>query len=222
MKIDFTAYYKRYEKLVKMTDEAFNKVKEQYPDSVNCKVGCSDCCYALFDLTLIEAMYLNEKFNEKIQGPERLNLLDKAGETDRKIYMLKKKAFKETQKGIDVAEVLGKLSMEKVRCPLLDDSDKCMIYENRPLTCRVYGIPTSTRGMSHICGKTDFEQGQQYPTLDMDKLYNYLYTISQDMIVEMKAPNLKMADILVPVSMALTTTYNPEYFGFKAEEKKEE
>jgi Fe-S-cluster containining protein len=217
MNIDFTAYFQRYEKLVKMTDEAFNKVKDQYPDSVNCKVGCADCCYALFDLTLIEALYINNKFNEKIDGPEKLLILDKAAEVDRKIYKLKKQAYKDSQNGVEDVEILGKMSMEKIRCPLLDDSDKCMLYENRPLTCRVYGIPTSTRGMSHICGKTDFEQGQPYPTLDMDKLYNYLYTISQDMIIEMRAPNVKMADILIPVSMTLNTKYNPEYFGFKDE-----
>ncbi|MCP3921970.1 MAG: YkgJ family cysteine cluster protein [Desulfobacterales bacterium] len=217
MKIDFTAYYQRYEKLAKMTEEAFNKVKAQYTESVNCKVGCSDCCYALFDLTLIEAMYINKKFNEKIDGPEKLAIIERAGETDRQIYKLKKQAFKDSQNGVEDVEILGKMSMEKVRCPLLDDTDKCMIYENRPLTCRVYGIPTSTQGMSHICGKTDFVQGEQYPTLDMDKLYGYLYQISQDMIIEMRSPNVKMADILIPVSMALNTTYNPEYFGFKDE-----
>ena len=40
----------------------FAKVKEQFPDAVKCREGCADCCHALFDITLIEALYVNTRF----------------------------------------------------------------------------------------------------------------------------------------------------------------
>ena len=53
----FTAY----EALVAEADAVFSRVNELHPDCVTCKPGCSDCCHATFDLSLVEAMYLNAK-----------------------------------------------------------------------------------------------------------------------------------------------------------------
>ena len=59
MDFDFTPYFKRYESLLELADQAFQRVSKEYPESVKCRSGCSDCCHALFDLTLIEALYIN-------------------------------------------------------------------------------------------------------------------------------------------------------------------
>ncbi len=63
-----------------MADTAFNKVRESHPECVKCKINCSDCCYALFDLTLIEALYINHKVSENIDGERRVRLEEKANE----------------------------------------------------------------------------------------------------------------------------------------------
>lgn len=66
--MDFSSYFKKYETLVKNIDDVCAKVKNEYGDCVVCKPGCADCCHALFDLTLIEAMYIKQKFDENFAG----------------------------------------------------------------------------------------------------------------------------------------------------------
>ena len=38
---------------------AFDRVRKTHAECVKCSEGCADCCHAVFDLTLIEALYLN-------------------------------------------------------------------------------------------------------------------------------------------------------------------
>ena len=66
MDFDFTPYFEKYEKLVTASDEAFNRVKNAHADCVTCAAGCADCCHALFDLTLIEALYINHRYQPEI------------------------------------------------------------------------------------------------------------------------------------------------------------
>ncbi len=78
MNIDFTPFFEKYETLVKAADDAFKKVSSEFNDCVTCEIKCSDCCHAIFDLTLIEAIYLKNKFNEKFSGEEKARLIENA------------------------------------------------------------------------------------------------------------------------------------------------
>jgi hypothetical protein len=89
------------------------------------------------------------------------------------------------------------------------------MYESRPITCRVYGIPTSTAGTSHICGRTNFKQGEPYPTLNMDKIYTQLQLLSAQLVKDIRSKNIRMHEMLIPVSMALVTDFNEDYLGVK-------
>ena len=213
MTIDVTDCFKGYEALVATVDTLFEKVKNDYPREVFCREKCSDCCYAIFDLTIIEAVYLNQRFREKFTGAERLRLIDEAAKIDRALTKLKRDAFLETKNGKSEVEVLGKLSMERMRCPLLGENNLCILYESRPITCRLYGIPTATAGVSHICGRTNFKQGEPYPTVNMDNLYSRLQLLSAEFTKAIKAGNVKACEMLIPVSMALITDFDEEYFG---------
>ena len=53
MEIDLSPYFKKYEALVATADEAFDRVKKSHADCVKCGEKCADCCFALFDLTLM-------------------------------------------------------------------------------------------------------------------------------------------------------------------------
>lgn len=219
MKLPIEKYFKKYEDLVKLVDEAFNKVKAQHGDCVKCAGGCSDCCFAIFDLTFIEAMYINHHFNQKYTGGSvRYDMMERANRADRKLYKLKKKAHELSVEGKDELSIIGEMSMERVRCPLLNLEDKCDLYDFRPIACRVYGIPTSAAGLSHTCGKSGFEQGVAYPALNMDAVYKKLYELSAGFISEIPTQYTKMSDILVPVSMAIITEYNNEFLGITTQE----
>lgn len=213
MSMDFKPHFEKYEALVSTVDAIFNKVKAEYPKEVFCREKCSDCCYAIFDVPIIEAVYINHKFNEAFSGTQKRELIDNASKVDRSLFKMKREAHKHIQEGKKELEILAEMSMERVRCPLLGPDDLCLLYEFRPMTCRVYGIPTSTSGASHICGRTNFKQGGKYPTLNMDSLYSKLQLISAEMTADLKASNIKVCEMLIPVSMALITDFDEGFFG---------
>jgi len=215
MGIDFKEHFEKYEALVANVDQIFTKVKQEYPREVFCREKCSDCCYAMFDLSIIEAIYLNHKFHEKFKGTEKSALIDEAAKTDRAIVKLKRDAYKEFKSGKTEVEILGKMSMERIRCPLLGSNNMCILYESRPITCRLYGIPTSSSGISHICGRTNFKEGEKYPTVNMDAIYSRLQLISAELTRAINSENIKMCEMLIPVSMAMITDFNDEYLGVK-------
>lgn len=219
MDIDFSAFFKKYEELVAMTNTVFERVKKEYPECVTCKLECCDCCYALFDLSLIEGLYINYHFNKKFKGKERARLIDKSNRADRETYRIKKKAYKDFKAGKKEDDILTDIAEKRIRCPLLNEQNLCDMYEYRPITCRLYGIPTTIGGSGHTCGKSGFVKGKRYPTVNMDILQNNLYKISAELVKEIKSSYVKMADMLVPLSTTLLTDYNEEYFGLKTVEK---
>jgi Fe-S-cluster containining protein len=219
MDIDFSPFFKKYEELVAMANTVFERVKKEYPECVTCKLECCDCCYALFDLSLIEGLYINYHFNKKFKGKERDRLIDKSNRADRDAYRIKKKAYKDLKAGKKEDDILTDIAEKRIRCPLLNEQNLCDMYEYRPITCRLYGIPTTIGGSGHTCGKSGFVKGKQYPTVNMDILQNNLYKISAELVKEIKSSYVKMADMLVPLSTTLLTDYNEEYFGLKTVKK---
>ena len=221
MKIDIDPFFLKYEALLKLADDTFDKIKAEFPECVTCKITCSDCCHALFDLSLIEALYINHHFNRRFEGEARDARLRVANEIDRKIYKLKRDAYKELEAGNDETEILTRMAEHRVRCPLLNDDESCELYEYRPITCRIYGIPTSIGDKSHTCGITGFEEGKSYPTVKIDVLQKKLYDLSAEFVASIRSRYTRMAEMLVPVSMALLTEYNAEYLGIAEPNKKE-
>lgn len=221
MNFDFSPYFKKYEVLVSKGDEAFEHVRQAYAECVKCEEKCADCCHALFDLTLIEALYINHKFNEKIKESQKADLLERANRADRRVHKIKRQAYRDLQAGKSEDEILGGLARERVRCPLLNEADLCDLYDNRPLTCRFYGIPTAIGGQGHTCGKSGFKKGEQYPTVNLDSINNQLQQISAELIRDLKSRYLKLSDMLVPLSMALLTLYDEDYLGIGEEKTAE-
>ena len=208
-------YFDKYKAIVDQVDAVFKKVQEEYHDCVKCKMGCSDCCHALFDLSLVEAMYIKSKFDAIFQDEARALVLERANEADRAVYRLKRQAFKDHENGKPENEILEDMAKQRMRCPLLNAEDKCDLYEFRPITCRLYGIPTAIGDKGHTCGSSGFKQGAAYPTVKLDAIQDRLYNLSSELANEIGSKYPKLAELLVPVSMALLTDYTEEYLGVK-------
>ena len=58
-----------------------------------------------------------------------------------------------------------------------------------------------------------FEEGKAYPTVNIDKIQQKLYALSAELVRDMKTAHVHMADIIVPLSMALITEYDDQYLG---------
>jgi Fe-S-cluster containining protein len=220
--IDFGPYFSKYEQLVMVADKAFERVQEQYPEHVRCKTTCSDCCHALFDLTLIEALYINHHFNDRFKGRRKELILERANVSDRKVYKLKREAYKAIQDGKQESEILFDLAKERVRCPLLSDDKMCEMYEQRPITCRLYGIPTTTQGASHTCGLSGFKEGEAYPSANFDAVMQRMHQVSKEVTEVLKSKYAQLPSVLVPLSMALLNVYDAEYLGVEIKGQKPE
>ena len=217
MKIDLLPFFKKYEALVSKVESVFAQVKEKYPAEVKCKKGCADCCHALFDLTLIEALYINSRFNEKFNGKEKNELIEKANTSDRRIYKIKKEAYRATQKGKQEDAVIHEIAKKRIRCPLLGENDLCDMYEFRPIACRVYGIPQAIGGKGRTCGFSGFKAGENYPTLNLDIVHDQLMVLSAELVQHIRSKHIRMWEVLVPLSMALITEYDETYLGVNDE-----
>ncbi|MBB5142596.1 YkgJ family cysteine cluster protein [Desulfovibrio intestinalis] len=211
---DLTAIFARYENLRAEADTLFDRVREACPQCVTCKEGCSDCCHAMFDLSLIEAMYIHKAFEDRFgYGPERSAILERASELDRHTTRLKRELYRAEKDGENPGEIMAVAAKVKMRCPLLGDDDKCLLYEARPITCRLYGVPTAIGGQGHVCGFSAFEKGKPYPTVHMDKMQIKLEDLSKEIATAVNSRFKELHEVYVPLSMALLTRYDEAYLG---------
>jgi len=176
----------------------------------------------MFDLGLVEALYINHKFHQHFEGAQKQALLEKANRADRKAYQIKRQAHTYLDAGKNEVEILSNIGAERVRCPLLSEAQNCKLYAHRPVTCRLYGLPISIAGMSHTCGKSGFEEGKSYPTVYLEKIQQQLEQISMELAQSLETRYTGMAEMLVPLSMALLTVYDEEYLGINAPQSENE
>lgn len=150
-------------KLFAAVDQAFEAVRQDHPEEIACGRGCADCCHAVFDVSLIEAVNLQAHF-QRLAPAVREQIAGAAAEASR--------AWEQSMAShIEPA-------LARIRCPLLDGQGLCLCYEARPVNCRTYGIPTVIEGKGHVCGFSGFEPGKSYPTVNLASLQRVLYDLS--------------------------------------------
>lgn len=193
-----------YELLVDKADVFFQEMQQTHGDCVKCVPRCSDCCHAVFGLFLVEAVYLKRHFDElsadKIKGA-----LLRCNDTERSLKKLETKL-----KAYETDPKMGAriLATERIRCPLLDDNEACILYPHRPITCRVYGTPTNIHGKLHVCGKSGFEKGQSYPAFDLDSVYRDLFILSKELLEDTGEKDVDKASLLISVCKAIRTPFD--------------
>jgi Fe-S-cluster containining protein len=216
---DYLSVLDTYEALVQEVDRAIGRVQETHADRIRCRQGCADCCSAVFDLTLVEAFYLNAHYHWELSEEARTALTERAETADRRFYQIKHKLHRmRLREGKTDQELLWYLAEQRVRCPLLNASGSCDLYAFRPITCRVYGIPAAIQGEPRICGLSGFESGRAYPTVNLDRIHERLFSLSRVLLEEagVTDPEHKLNGLVVPVSEALMTEYDEEYFRLLA------
>ena len=192
--------FKEYEALAAGADAAFGEMSSRYHACMPCAQGCSDCCYAVFGLFLVEAAYLRFQF-EKLERKERRQVLSRAGKAEKELERL----LTEAKKGSDPDGSFA-LEMARIRCPMLNEADACVLYPFRPITCRVYGIPTAIQGKAHVCWKARFEKGKNYPAFNLDAVNRKLYRISREYLQGAGGSDSSKAGLLVSVSKVVSAS----------------
>ncbi|MBQ7456836.1 MAG: YkgJ family cysteine cluster protein [Desulfovibrio sp.] len=210
---DLQPIFDAYASLQAEADRLFQTVAKQHPDCVTCTEGCSDCCHALFDLSLVEAMAIQRAFTKAFDyGEQRSTILTNAAQIDRKLTKLKRNLFHMEKEGTSQNQIMEQAAKERMPCPLLS-MGRCLLYESRPITCRLYGIPTIIGDQGHVCGFSRFTIGTPYPTVHMDKIQARLEALSHDIAQTVHSRFRDLDQVYVPLSMALLTTYDEQYLG---------
>jgi Fe-S-cluster containining protein len=206
--------FTRYELLCAEADNLFERVRRLHPDCVTCALGCSDCCHAVFDLPLVEALYLNRQVHQTFGfGPRHSAIIGAAGDADRLAARIKRDLYRSSKEG-NTRQVLADAARTRIRCPLLDGEDRCLLYAYRPVTCRLYGVPAAIAGEAHVCGKSAFSKGRPYPTVALEKIQDRLAAMSHEIAQVLGTRFKELHLVYVPVSMALLTCYDANYLGF--------
>ena len=197
----FAHLFHSYELLQDKADEAFRKMEKEHGTCIKCERHCTDCCHAVFGLFLIEAAYLKQQFDQ-LDSEGKKEALLRCNESDR--------ALKRLEKTLQVHEndpqmQVYTMARERVGCPLLSDKKDCVLYSHRPITCRVYGMPTRIQGKARVCGKADFKRGETYPVFNLDGAYRNLYIFSKELLSTAGKGDPGKATLLISVSKAIST-----------------
>ncbi|MBN2061963.1 MAG: hypothetical protein JW882_16260 [Deltaproteobacteria bacterium] len=199
--MNISQMFQSYEFLADQADAAFHRMEKEYGTCIRCERYCSDCCHAVFGLFLIEAAYLKQHFDRLDHQTIKKALL-RCNDTDRALKRLEIKLRSNEEDAQMQAYVLAR---ERVRCPLLNDERECILYPYRPITCRVYGIPTKIHGTARVCGKAKFKKSESYPAFDLDEVYRNLFTLSREFLESEKAGDPEKASLLISVSKVIST-----------------
>jgi Fe-S-cluster containining protein len=194
----------KYLQEVRKADYLFKTIQEKYPDSVRCRIRCCDCCHAVFGVFPIEAAYINYHFN-RLDRKVRRDVLRRAEKAEDEMLKAKDslKVFEDNPK----MKVFG-LGKQRVRCPLLQDSEECVLYVNRPIICRIYGVPYSLKQgdkeQAFVCSVSGFQEKVTYPTVKLDKIYHELCQLSKELLTEAGYLNpAAKANLMLPLSRIL-------------------
>jgi len=133
---------RRYLRLMREMDGWFASVLMKHSDQMQCGKGCALCCHGLFDISLPDALRVAEGFSAL--GPAiRTQVALRATSVHERIL-----AEAPELESPFFLHVLGEDRIDRVvdrvqslPCPLLGSRNECLVYEYRPLACRIEGVP---------------------------------------------------------------------------------
>jgi Fe-S-cluster containining protein len=196
--------FEKYLNLVQKANHLFSTIQEKYPLSVHCRIHCCDCCNAIFGVFPIEGAYIHRNFS-RLDRKVRRDVLRRAEKAEAEILRAKEmlKVFEDKPQ----MKVYG-LGKQRVRCPFLSEREECILYESRPIICRIYGVPFSLKDgkneKAYVCGLSGFQEKVAYPTVKLDKIYQELCNLSNELYTEVGyiQPG-KKANLMLPLSRLL-------------------
>ena len=131
-----------YGLLLREVDEWYGHCLKTHPDDIICTNGCSACCRGLFDITLLDACYLKKGFDE-LPPTIRETVLAKARDQLVRLQSIWTDLDSPYILNYRPEEDWEELMPEddETPCVLLGSDGRCLVYDNRPMTCRLHGIP---------------------------------------------------------------------------------
>lgn len=131
----------RYRALLHSIDLWFAARQAELPSAIVCSDGCSGCCRGLFDISLLDARLLRAAF-EQLPAATRAAVMVKA--TARLAELQERWPAFAPPYLLNLMDDSAWIEMPEddlTPCPLLDPAGRCLVYDHRPMTCRLHGLP---------------------------------------------------------------------------------
>ena len=186
--VDLGPHFAEYESLVHDLEASLDATHRDLP---RCGKDTDSCCTRFFHLELVEATYLIHHLNKKLASGERLAAIDRAVAADRVVHQ-----NLPPQEG-DPSEQ-SPVQITDYRCPLSVEK-KCILYPNRPVLCRAYGL-----------GETS----------SLEPTSQKILEVSRRLFFELNGTFLE-GTLVFPVTHVVSGRFVQDYFNFlmQAEDK---
>jgi Fe-S-cluster containining protein len=149
---------------------------------MQCGKGCTACCYGLFDITLADAAGVARGFQSLPKNAQD-QVLSRANVLHRRIRSVAPDLHGPTIFTEDDARLDRIVDAVAIApCPCLGDAGECLIYEKRPVACRLEGVPMVDihEGLFGDWCELNFKHGLSEKTmLDLGQDYNRVDEIQQ-------------------------------------------
>jgi Fe-S-cluster containining protein len=126
-------------------DEWFAERSRALPGVVPCRAGCSACCFGPFDISAADAVLLARGL-ARLDPATREEVVRRARRTVERARAIEPRWGPPWDLGTIPEERFDEIcdALAREPCPLLDDGGRCRLYEERPLICRMMGLPMRT------------------------------------------------------------------------------
>lgn len=207
-------HVQRYLGLVNTADALFDQVRESHAQLMPCKPGCNDCCSVYFRVGLIEAFVINGYFRHDVDAHIQQMVLRRTAEVEPMFEQALKRSYPADRPEQNAVETSAEKVLGAVRIPCVLHADgSCLLYEHRPITCRLYGTPQKIGDQVIACPKTGFQKNHGYLAIDVTKINETLHGYSREFLVDLIGIDPRARrELLFPLPTALRLNFDKSFF----------
>lgn len=212
--VDLSTYFGEYEALARRADRLFESAASKDPALLSCGLGTDACCVRHLSLQFIEAAYLNHHLNRTLPSEERQSAIERAVEMGRRMRGMTQVATDELTESTEGRGLLQGRAQgvagggDAYRCPLNVDK-KCILYQRRPIACRVFGLPGGSAGLP---GEIHAGSPEGVPS-HREETNLALYEISRRLFFALNGAFLEGRSLIFPLSHVISGRFIQDYFS---------
>lgn len=142
--------FKVYEHLVNEMEVQVRSTEDRVESLRRCGKDSMDCCFRYLELPFLETIYIHYRMNKTLRQAQRQEVIQRAVALSRSINALRQDAgegVEDPKK--ERMRLLERYRGKKWLCPLNEDS-RCLLYDYRPVHCRLFGVPENTLNTERI------------------------------------------------------------------------
>jgi Fe-S-cluster containining protein len=164
----------------------------------------------------VEAAYLSHKMNKTLKTAERKAAIERAIGVTRRLRELGRQLEQEGPQGNNSEETLHLVyEREKIKCPL-NLEGKCILYDARPICCRMHGLAIPAGVKAEIAGDLAQKRKLFKPEADLAEVYQSLQRLSVNVLHALTSILPKDNGPTFTLPSAVTGRFVQEYFQWLA------